>query len=102
MFLLNLEFNMTIYEVLLKIRGTYCGPITSPLASHENTPLLRLAPVSSSNLMLMLREKLQQCDSGQKITIMCQSIIFFSPSGSTPPPQPRVTEQQAGPPLEKV
>jgi len=56
-----------------------------PLVSHENTPLLWLALVWSSNLILMSRKKLQHCDSGQKIGIICKKIIFFSPSGLTPP-----------------
>ena len=51
--------------------------ISLPLVSREITPLLWLAPVSSSSLILMLQKKLQNHDSGQKIGIICKNINFF-------------------------
>ena len=74
-FLLSLKLNMTttsIYSVFLQAHYISFN---------------RLAPVSSSNLILTSRKKLQHCDSGQKIGIICENFFFFfffSPSSLTP------------------
>jgi len=64
-FLLSLKLNMTttsIYSVFLQAHYISFN---------------RLAPVSSSNLILTSRKKLQHCDSGQKIGIICENFFFF-------------------------
>ena len=61
--------------------------ISLPLVSHKNTPLLWLAPMSSSSLILMSQNKLQHYDSGQKIGIICKNINFLA-LRARPPPYP--------------
>ena len=62
--------------------------ISLPLVSHENTPLLWLAPMSSSSLILLVmsQKKVTTYDSGQKIGIICKNIYINLPFGLDPPP----------------